>query len=120
MHTTLNADNTATLVVNKDELASINDALDTRVHSAVMGRCQADTLSVTDEETARQLERASYQAYCQLEDQGREPAVPFEGSSERSVLGDQLFNLIVDLNKVYAAGVRAGTKPAVNQLTDTD
>jgi hypothetical protein len=96
---TINADNTVTLTVNQTELGSINDALDVRVHLAVLARCKADTLSVQDEKTARQLEHATYEAYCQLRDRGHETAARAAGRSE---MGDMLFNMLTDMNRAYA------------------
>jgi hypothetical protein len=62
MITTLNADNTVTLTVNQNELASVNDALNERIHLSVMadGKPVRGYLGRADEEMARQLECATY------------------------------------------------------------
>jgi hypothetical protein len=104
MDISISPDHTVTLTVDKAELGSINDALDTRVHLAVMARCKADTLSVGDEQTARELERATYEAYCQLEDQIREAKEPAAGHA--SEMGNMLFGLLTDMNRAYAKAVR--------------
>jgi hypothetical protein len=98
-------DHTITLVVDKDELASINDALGERVHLSVMadGKPVRGFLGRADEELARQLECATYSAYCQLEDRLCEAKAPATGRSEA---GDMLFNMLCDFNKAYAKAVR--------------
>jgi hypothetical protein len=104
MKITINPDHTVTLTVSQNELDSINNALDTRVHLAVLARCKADMLSAQDEEMARQLERATYDALCQLEDQTREAKAREAGRSET---GEMLFNMLCDFNRAYAKAVRS-------------
>ena len=62
-------------------------------------------LGRADEELARELERTSYDALCQLEDRERKPSIPAD--SERSYLGNQLFDMPLDMNRAYAKAVRS-------------
>ena len=60
MHTTINSDDTVTLVVSQDELAILNDALYTRVALATFPRHSADRLTEADHERAVRLEHETF------------------------------------------------------------
>jgi hypothetical protein len=90
MKFTLNSDHAVTLILDAAELASINDALNTWVALATFPRHSADRLDPADHERASELEKVTFEAYSQLQDQL--DAAKIQLPPPRSEVGDMLFN----------------------------
>jgi len=111
MQITLNSDHTVTLVLDRAELASVNDALDVRKTLATFPKAPADRLNAADRGLVGALERATYEAYEALEDQiMSEQDEPGTNHVPEPSLGEMLFQSMVNMTEAYAAGLREGSK----------